>query len=74
MVENNDRDRLEMEGVVIDANKGIFKVNVSGMIVTATLSGKIRMNSVRILVNDNVRVEISPFDTSKGRIVYRHKS
>lgn len=71
---NNDRSRLELEGVVTDANKGKFTVSVSdNMTVLCTLSGKIRMNSVRILVGDKVRIEVSEYDTSQGRIVYRNK-
>ncbi len=70
-----DRDRLEFEGEVVDANKGKFKVKVSEqMTVTCTLSGKIRMNSVKILLGDKVRIEVSEYDTSQGRIVYRNKS
>lgn len=73
---DNKRERLEFDGVVIDSNKGSFKVQLeeSGTVVLATLSGKIRQNSVKILVNDHVIVEVSPYDMSRGRIVYRHKS
>lgn len=68
----SDRDRLEFEGTVIDANKGQFKVQVTdNYIVLCTLSGKIRTNSVRILLGDRVKVEVSAYDTSRGRIVYR---
>ena len=71
---NEKRMRLELEGVVVDANKGKFKVKVSeDYIVTATLSGKIRQNSVKILVGDFVKVEVSEYDTSQGRIIYRNK-
>ena len=70
-----ERDRLEMEGVVIDANKSKFKVKINdNMTVLCTLSGKIRMNSVKILVGDKVTVEVSQYDTTQGRIIYRHKS
>lgn len=66
---------LEFEGTVIDANKGMFKVQITeDMIITATLSGKIRINSVKILVGDLVTVAVSEYDTTKGRITYRHKS
>lgn len=73
---DNKRERLEFEGQVVDSNKGQFKVQLEGSeaTVTATLSGKIRQNSVKILVGDRVTVEVSEYDTSKGRIVYRHKS
>jgi len=70
-----NRDRLEFEGEVIDANKGKFKVKVNeNMTVLCTLSGKIRMNSVKILIGDKVRIEVSEYDTTQGRIVYRNKS
>jgi translation initiation factor IF-1 len=69
-----NRDRLELQGEVIESNKGKFKVKVNeGLVVLCTLSGKIRVNSVRILVGDKVTVEVSEYDTSQGRITYRHK-
>lgn len=69
-----DRDRLEFEGIVVDANKGQFKVQVTEeYTVLCTLSGKIRTNSVRILLGDRVKVEVSEYDPTKGRIVYRIK-
>lgn len=69
-----ERSRLEFEGVVIDHNSGKFKVKVNdSMIVLCTLSGKIRTNSVKILPGDVCTIEVSEYDTSKGRIVYRHK-
>jgi translation initiation factor IF-1 len=71
----SNRDRLELEGVVVDANKGKFKVKVNdNMTVLCTLSGKIRMNSVRILLGDKVTIEVSEYDTTQGRITYRHKA
>jgi translation initiation factor IF-1 len=71
----SNRDRLEFEGEVIDANKGKFKVKVSDQLtVLCTLSGKIRMNSVKILVGDKVKIEVSEYDTTQGRITYRNKS
>jgi translation initiation factor IF-1 len=70
----SDRDRLEFEGTVIDANKGQFKVEVAdNYVVLCTLSGKIRTNSVRILLGDRVKIEVSEYDTTRGRIVYRIK-
>ena len=72
---NNDRSRIELEGEVIDANKGKFKVKVNdSLTVLCTLSGKIRMNSVKILIGDKVRIEVSEYDTTQGRITYRNKS
>lgn len=70
-----ERDRLEMDGEVIESNKGRFKVKVSDTYtVMCTLSGKIRINSVKILLGDFVKIEVSEYDTSQGRIVYRIKS
>jgi translation initiation factor IF-1 len=70
----SDRDRLEFEGEVIDANKGQFQVKVTDTYtVLCSLSGKIRINSVRILLGDRVKIEVSEYDPSKGRIVYRIK-
>jgi translation initiation factor IF-1 len=73
--ENEKRQRLEFEGVVIDANKGKFRVKVSDdYTVLCTLSGKIRTNSVKILLGDTVRIEAGEYDPSQGRIVYRIKA
>jgi translation initiation factor IF-1 len=70
-----DRDRLEMEGIVVESNKGQFTVKINdGMNVLCTLAGKIRVNSVKILVGDRVTCEVSPYDMTRGRIVYRHKA
>lgn len=70
----SNRDRLEFEGEVIDANKGSFKVKINDTVsVLCSLSGKIRVNSVKILVGDKVTIEVSEYDMSRGRIIYRHK-
>lgn len=70
-----ERDKLEFEGEVVDSCKGKFTVRVNNTFnVLCTLSGKIRMNSVKILVGDRVKIEVSEYDTSQGRIVYRIKS
>lgn len=69
------RDRLELDGIVIESNKGQFKVKVNDSLTAlCTLGGKIRMNSVKILVGDSVRIEVSEYDTTRGRIVYRKKN
>lgn len=63
---------MELEGVVDDFSNGKFKVKVSDThFVMCTLSGKIRTNQVKILLGDKVKVEVSPYDTTQGRIVYR---
>jgi translation initiation factor IF-1 len=52
----------------------VFKVELeNGHQVTATISGKIRKFNINILQNDNVDVEMTPYDLNRGRIVYRHK-
>lgn len=71
---NDNRDRIEFEGEVVDANKGKFKVRVNeNLTVLCTLSGKVRMNSVKILIGDSVKIEVSEYDTTQGRIIYRNK-
>lgn len=66
-------DKLEMVGQVIDSNRGQFKVQTGELIVNCTLSGKIKMNNVRVLPGDKVTIEVGQYDTSRGRITYRHK-
>ena len=65
-------DRMEMEGEVLDALGGtLFKVKCESVEVIATLSGRLRQNQIRILPGDHVLLEVSPYDTSRGRIVRR---
>ena len=69
-------DLIEFEDcLVVEALPNtIFKVKLpNGHIVTATLSGKLRMNYIKILVGDSVTVAVSPYDISKGRITWRKK-
>ena len=68
-------DAIEFEGTVVDVLPNtVFKVQLSnGHIVTAHLSGKLRMNSIRILNGDKVTVEVSIYDLTKGRITWRAK-
>ena len=68
-------DNIEVEGVVVDALPGtMFKVDIGhGHIVMAQLAGKLRLNNIRIAVGDKVLVEVSPYDLTKGRIVFRKK-
>ena len=63
---------LEFEGKVIDAIKDDYKVELdNGAIVMAHVSGKMRMNYIRIIEGDNVVIELSPYDLTRGRITYR---
>ncbi len=68
-------DVIEIEGKVIEAlPNATFKVELeNGHIITAHISGKLRMNFIRILVGDMVTVEVSPYDLTKGRITWRSK-
>ena len=69
-------DNIEAEGVVTEVlRNATFKVRLpNGHIVTATISGRLRMNYIRILAGDNVKLEMSPYDLTKGRITWRSKS
>ena len=66
---------VEVEGVVKSVLKGtLFRVElVNGHTVLAHISGKMRKNYIRILPADRVIVELSPYDLTKGRIIYRYK-
>ncbi len=68
-------DVIEMEGEVIEIlRNAFFKVKlVNGFVITAYLSGKLRMNNISIVVGDQVKVEMSPYDLTKGRIFWRMK-
>ena len=68
-------DVIEAEGKVIEAlPNATFKVQLSnGHIITAYISGKLRMNYIRILPGDKVTVEVSVYDLTKGRITWRSK-
>ena len=68
-------DVIEIEGVVVEKlPNAMFKVELeNGYIVLAHISGKLRMNFIKILPGDKVTLEMSPYDLSKGRIVWRDK-
>ncbi len=70
MVKNNT---IEVDGKVLEVLKGgFFKVELpNNHTVTAHVSGKIRMNYIRILPGDTVTLELSPLDLTRGRIIYR---
>ena len=64
--------KIEVDGKVIDCIKDEYKVELeNGFVVTAHVSGKIRMNYIRILPGDKVTIEFSPYDLTRGRIIYR---
>ena len=68
-------EQIEMDGTVIDTLPNtMFKVALeNGHVVTAHISGKMRKNYIRILTGDVVKVELTPYDLSKGRITFRER-
>ena len=66
---------IEQDGVILEAlPNAMFRVELeNGHILTAHISGKMRMNYIRILPGDKVKLEMSPYDLSKARITYRYK-
>ncbi|MEN9726965.1 MAG: translation initiation factor [Pseudomonadota bacterium] len=68
-------DHIEMQGRVVETLPNtMFRVQLeNGHIVTAHISGKMRKNYIRILTGDNVVVELTPYDLSKGRITFRER-
>jgi len=69
------KDVIEVQGTVVEPlPNGMFRVELdNGHRVLAHVSGKIRMNFIRILPGDRVTVELSPYDLRRGRITYRFK-
>ena len=68
-------DVIETEGIVIEVlPKTQFKVKLANNhVILAYLGGKLRINNIRILEGDKVRIEMSPYDLTIGRIIYRNK-
>lgn len=68
-------DHLEVEGKVIETLPNTtFRVQLdNGHVITAHISGKMRKNYIRILTGDRVKVEMTPYDLSKGRITFRQR-
>ena len=66
---------IEQDGVIVEAlSNAMFRVELeNGHMITAHLSGKMRLHYIRILPGDKVKVEMRPYDLSKGRIVFRYK-
>lgn len=70
-----EKDTIEVSGKIIEAlPNAMFKVKLeTGQEVLAHVSGKIRKHFIRILLGDEVTVELSPYDLSRGRIIFRNK-
>ena len=67
---------IEQDGVIMEAlSNAMFRVELeNGHVITCHLSGKMRLHYIRILPGDKVKVEMSPYDLSKGRIVFRYEN
>ncbi|MBK6985270.1 MAG: translation initiation factor IF-1 [Bacteroidota bacterium] len=66
---------IELDGVILESlSNAMFRVELeNGHVVIAHISGKMRMHYIKILTGDKVKLEMSPYDLSKGRITYRYK-
>lgn len=66
---------IEQDGVILEAlSNAMFKVELqNGHVITAHISGKMRMHYIKILPGDKIKVEMSPYDLTKGRISFRYK-
>jgi translation initiation factor IF-1 len=66
---------IELDGIIVEAlSNARFRVELeNGHQILAHISGKMRLNYIRILPGDKVRLEMTPYDLTKGRIVYRYK-
>ena len=69
------QDAIEQDGTIVEAlSNAMFRVELeNGCPITAHISGKMRMHYIKILPGDKVKVEMSPYDLTKGRIVFRYK-
>lgn len=69
------QDAIEVEGTILESlPNAMFQVKLeNGHVILAHISGKIRMNFIKILPGDRVTVELTPYDLSRGRITYRFK-
>jgi translation initiation factor IF-1 len=67
-------DLVKMDGKVTDVLPGgMFKVNINEHIILAYTSGNIKKNKIKIVLDDNVSVEMSPYDLTRGRIIFRYR-
>jgi len=66
---------IELDGTIKEAlSNAMFRVELeNGHVITAHISGKMRMHYIKILPGDKVRLEMSPYDLTKGRIIFRYK-
>lgn len=73
MILDSQQDLIEIEGLIIESlPNAMFRVDLdNGFNILAHVSGKIRRNYIKVLVGDRVLVELTPYDLTKGRIIYR---
>ncbi len=71
-----DSDKyLELEGIVVETNKGVFKVKINdNHFVNAKIGGKLKVAEIKVIVGDKVFVQVSPYDMNVGRITKRLKT
>jgi translation initiation factor IF-1 len=71
-----NEDVIEMEGVIQEAlSNGMFKVRLdNGHEVLGHLAGRMRRFRIKVLLGDRIKIELSPYDLSRGRITFRHKA
>ncbi len=69
------QDAIVQDGTVIEAlPNAMFRVELqNNLVILATISGKMRLHYIKILPGDKVKVEISPYDLTRGRIIFRYK-
>ena len=69
------QDAIEVDGVITEAlSNAMFRVQLeNGPLIIATISGKMRMHYIKILAGDRVKVEMSPYDLTRGRLSFRYK-
>ena len=69
------QDAIEVDGTITEAlSNAMFRVQLeSGHVIIANISGKMRMHCIKILPGDRVKVEMSPYDLTRGRISFRYK-
>lgn len=74
-VAKKSKEVIELEGTVEEAlSNGMFRIKLENdHTIIATISGRMRMHFIRIMPGDRVKVEMTPYDLSKGRITYRYK-
>lgn len=70
------QESIQLDGTVVEAlGNERFRVELeNGHLILAHISGRMRQHYIKILVGDRVQIEMSPYDLTKGRITYRHKS